>query len=696
MVSLSPHVATIVPHCAQQCLKSFIAHNFPRNVCRNQQHLDCLCSRKSVSGFTLGEGALQCVASSCSTQVLRGSELEIYELCKDISSALPMTYGTLTATRATITTEASTPSSNSRTRTHQRTMATPESMPVPSTTPESIPVPSTTPESIPVPSTPESITASFPGLSTSLVPTSIATAASWTNTLSSDTTSSIPSSSTDSTTSSTSVIAPTATSRPAPAAKPTLTKAQIAGVTVAGVASAALAFGLLFCIFCCRKRKPNKRLSGTSSFGGDKVIKTRPGSPDLPPPIIQHHEHGHSASNLLAGERLQANDIPAAGERSRWSMSRRNTRPEDIGVAVAHGAKLEPSHEDDHDPAGATSQRTTSRLLPDKPTYLLFPPKQAQLRVVNPGNSPVSPQSPDSFNATSPISADIGGTQKPAPRGRNASDTSQRYLQHGDRVLHASLSDPFLDSHEVAEGLIPAGTTIGAGPISGTRSLETLRKPVPARQYQGIQTHQPIKKQSQPVQIRGPSAYVGRPTFGESSEQIRPAEQAVRSNAHRKSFNNRPSTIFSTMSDTSFEDAGDDEEMPSHPVLSPIAESTKVRSPPGKVTYPKVPTSTAGSFYARMPSPDSPTPKPPPKNPLRKIVAQQQYRSGDIPQPDLAELQGSPVDPPVSPLAGRNVNSQFPDSPRSAKWQILVGSGQEGIENTGPTPSPRRANWRPS
>ncbi|KAL8791536.1 MAG: hypothetical protein Q9195_005864 [Heterodermia aff. obscurata] len=532
------------------------------------------------------------------------------------------------------------------------------------------------------------ITAPLSSSLTTTLPTSIATAPTWPGTISSlETLSSISSSPTRPIASSTNVVASPASSSSAPATRRTLTKSQIAGITVAGVASAAFAFGLLFCIFRVRRRRFGKRRSG-SSFGGDKVIETRPGSPGLPPTIVQDHQIGHRPNNSSISEQQQPMITHSADDRSRWSLSRRNTRPEDIGVAVAHVTHLEASHDDT--PPSAASHRTTSQLLPDKPTYLLFPPREPRLRVVNTGNSPVSPQSPNSFNTSSPVSADIGGSYKPAPRGRNALDTSQANLQQENKAVHKSPSDPFLDSPKDAEGLIYAGEMAGARPKAWARSLETLRKPVPAQQSHGNSTPHPIKNRSQALLIRDPSVYVGRPVFGVSSEQNISAEKALRSSAKRKSSNKRPSTVFSTMSDTSFEDAGDEDDMLAYPVLSSVAESPKVRPPPSNIIDPKTQGTVAESTYLRRPSPESPTPRLPPRNPLRAVIAQQRYRNGDLSQPDVAELPGSPVTSPVSPLARRNVNSQALDSPRSAKWQILVGSGHEGIENAGPTPSPRR------
>ena len=453
------------------------------------------------------------------------------------------------------------------------------------------------------------------------------------------------------------------------------------------MASAALAFGVLCCIFCFRRRKSQKRLSG-SSFGGDKVIGSHPGSPNLPPAAVRDSDDGRRASGLLVSEGQQLRSLPSATDENRWSLSGRNTRPEDIGVAVAHRSHLEPSHDDT--PVSATSYRTTSQLLPDKPVYSLFPPR---LRVVNTGTSPVSPQSPDSFGDLFPISADAGRPSKSAARGRNTLDTSQRSLHGENRKIHPSASDPFLDSHKDAEGLIYAGEINGSGTTAWTRSLETLRKPVPARQYRREQTHQPLMTRSQTtVQMRDPSVYVGRPTFGVSTEQNKPVEQAIRSKPKRKSSVDRRSTFYSSASDTSFEDAGEEDEMPTrHPVLSPLTDSPRLRSTPGVI----IPGTVAPFNLSRRPSPESPTPRPPPKNPLRAIVAQKAHQRRDIPRPDVAELPGSPVTSPVSPLARINENTQGPDSPRSAKWKILVGPGLEGIDNTG-AQSPRATEPRPS
>ncbi|ODH45615.1 hypothetical protein GX48_08304 [Paracoccidioides brasiliensis] len=86
----------LVPICAQGCLSLFIQSNFPAANCANSRDLFCLCTRRSISGYTLGEGALRCVISSCLNP---GSEdLRLYAICSGIRNAIPNTHTVITAT----------------------------------------------------------------------------------------------------------------------------------------------------------------------------------------------------------------------------------------------------------------------------------------------------------------------------------------------------------------------------------------------------------------------------------------------------------------------------------------------------------------------------------------------------------------------------------------------------------------------
>ncbi|KAI0137874.1 hypothetical protein F4776DRAFT_89655 [Hypoxylon sp. NC0597] len=105
-VELGDDIDTFVPICAQSCLKSFIVGNYPSTDCTSNPTLQCLCSERSNSGYTLGEGALQCITVEeqrgvCDENTVGGSvKHDAYLMCSKIANALPNTHTILTATIA--------------------------------------------------------------------------------------------------------------------------------------------------------------------------------------------------------------------------------------------------------------------------------------------------------------------------------------------------------------------------------------------------------------------------------------------------------------------------------------------------------------------------------------------------------------------------------------------------------------------
>ncbi|KAI2467041.1 hypothetical protein F4781DRAFT_403728 [Annulohypoxylon bovei var. microspora] len=105
-MELGDDIQTFVPTCAQPCLESFIQGNFPSSGCTSSPSLDCLCTAKSSSGYTLGEGALQCISAEvergvCDENVTGGPvKHDAYLMCSNIANALPNTHSVLTATIA--------------------------------------------------------------------------------------------------------------------------------------------------------------------------------------------------------------------------------------------------------------------------------------------------------------------------------------------------------------------------------------------------------------------------------------------------------------------------------------------------------------------------------------------------------------------------------------------------------------------
>ena len=102
MGSLTPTLAQVIPICAQGCLESFIASNFPSSSCGTPSDFGCLCVSNSTSGLTIGEGGLECLFSACPDYDFDNTiALNVYEVCADVRGAKPNTHSTLTATSTT-------------------------------------------------------------------------------------------------------------------------------------------------------------------------------------------------------------------------------------------------------------------------------------------------------------------------------------------------------------------------------------------------------------------------------------------------------------------------------------------------------------------------------------------------------------------------------------------------------------------
>lgn len=67
-------IGGLIPECAQGCFKSFIEGNFFTNYCGTSPSLQCLCSHQTPDGFTIGEGALECIVAFNQLGVCHGYE----------------------------------------------------------------------------------------------------------------------------------------------------------------------------------------------------------------------------------------------------------------------------------------------------------------------------------------------------------------------------------------------------------------------------------------------------------------------------------------------------------------------------------------------------------------------------------------------------------------------------------------------
>lgn len=730
---LSPSIAQVIPTCAQDCVASFLAEDYPDTIC-SQKDLDCVCKINSLSGFTLGEGSLRCVVSACLSTNTTEDSVAAYYICSGINGARSMTHGTITATVPTrrtipatpvtsalsqspLTSQSSTPStsflpftttlssstSTTLTSLPSRTSDTFSSTITPITTASGSPP-------LPPPTSMSSSTSTITRItlaSGSPRPRNTSTSSS---TVQSKSTSSAPSTG----------ISPTATAIAA-VAKPILSKPQIAGVTVAAVVSLLAVCALIFFKFCFRRRR-NGRDRGSSfcsSFGDNKTNISRPSSPGPYHAIGGNAEHGNRPGDLA---RVDAQDAgpgnPRIVEGTPASYWRRSpVRAEEIGIALGSPAMMQAPVLDET-PKSIKSHRTISQLLPDKPIYSLYP---APLRI-NHLNTPTSP-----VGAVVPGAAGIGRRgatplSKPAPLGNKSSDISPPSFQRNFSNLRPSASDPYLDSRSGRSASAYSRQGRQRGPPKDpirdlphpeilnygqwTQSLDSLQKPVPAQQSTSAHT---LNQQRAAYDSISPGNYIGPSESGSSTQPTRqlsiPRKPLPRQPPPRRI--RRPLTRYSSASETSFEDAGDDDDMSRvQAFLSPVAGSYARRSSRGH-GGPLRPPVSAYSRYQRL-EPVSPTPKSPHRRqPPPLITPATDPRLLKNMLKPLPEVPESDISDSSTPLMGkRRADVRVPRGPRpnpnesprgeteltkSAKWKILVSPGLQGLDNVG-APRSGRSN----
>ncbi|KAM0510239.1 hypothetical protein ACHAP6_001984 [Verticillium nonalfalfae] len=84
------HLARFVPNCASGCLVSFLNDNFAETSCDTTTSLECLCAETGTSGFTIGEGAVQCIEAEQSIGSCAAGEIDrntidtAYFMCADL------------------------------------------------------------------------------------------------------------------------------------------------------------------------------------------------------------------------------------------------------------------------------------------------------------------------------------------------------------------------------------------------------------------------------------------------------------------------------------------------------------------------------------------------------------------------------------------------------------------------------------
>ncbi|SCN78297.1 related to DEF1-coordinates repair and RNA pol II proteolysis in response to DNA damage [Fusarium fujikuroi] len=155
--NISNDFSSLIPSCAGECFASFLNVNYAQNVCTGKPLLDCLCSRRGASGFTLGEGAMQCISAERSIgycSIVEASDRVIenaYDICNGRPGAVHPTYLTITATLVlaptggVVTFPSVTTKTTSRPDTSSAISTLPTTLVIDTSSPPIIPRPSTKP-----------------------------------------------------------------------------------------------------------------------------------------------------------------------------------------------------------------------------------------------------------------------------------------------------------------------------------------------------------------------------------------------------------------------------------------------------------------------------------------------------------------------------------------------------------------------
>ncbi|KAK5628612.1 hypothetical protein RRF57_004329 [Xylaria bambusicola] len=666
---LGGDIASLVPTCAQPCLESFIRSNYPTVDCGTDFTLPCLCPAQSLTGFTVGEAALQCLfgyvqIGRCDEKDAEGpAPARVLNMCSGQENALPNTHPTLTATL----------------------IIPPSGVPIlvpPTSTPTTL---STSSSVRSTQTTFKTTTRTTASLTTSTFTTSSSTSSSVTTTM-------VMSSLLTSTSLSSPTLAPTLAPTSSPTAEPLsgtpLAPAQIAGISVGVAGAIAIAIGSIFLARCLRRRKYPDSESEKPFYQNDNTTDG-PGPLGsrgsrifhVSPPIFRTSKYRPDFFSRPGPVMPQA-DQPEPPTQS--ANIDRNT----IGLAISRprsfvpprpSPKLFSSIMSSPPVAEVPLQRKPSKLLPPRPALTLDIPSTTV-----PTGAPSS-QVPPTTDRTSTVTnltgfADLdseapegGQTWRPPPTDPQSATTIYVADKYGNWVLSNNNR-----RSQIAQIVEPAELDTHT-PL--TRSPVEKREEA-ARMADAISAAAAIPRAPQPAFLsRDPINW----TYSQSSSaysQASAVRQAGRRNSSRNSasrarknsggplINRSDSKASATTIQTSSTGGNEDETAYENDIarlsqLSPVAESPNLASRRPRVNYPKFSGRLDGATIRYVPPPKrpdftgslsdqasptlgvvypvegSPSAIPLPLNPRRKerrYVPMQREGSGFTPEPPNVEV----------------------------------------------------------
>lgn len=307
--------------------------------------------------------------------------------------------------------------------------------------------------------------------------------------------------------------------------------------------------------------------------------------------------HQHQAGlqvmhrNQSSSRRQLRLETPATSSEDGWGQYQRDMAPE--GTRLTVGPRLPRPPRDEHSPITPASNRTrASQLLPEKPSYRLFPsPQRLSTRdsIPNQLRAGTAVPPPAVLPLRSPFVR--AATQHPS-----SMDTSQAHLQRGSGPQESN--DPFTSPSD------PSSFSI-------YHNFQHSRPQPPPRSLRRDTPRFRVPSWEQPAS----AGVVRKPVAGPrppEPKDVRPAmppnephylaaiEDFHRRKSSKKRRNGpRPMTHYTSGSGTSFENSDEEVEDVPNPrsALSPVAEvrSPPVRPPTGRVSYPAIPISASES-----------------------------------------------------------------------------------------------------
>ncbi|RKU46684.1 hypothetical protein DL546_008608 [Coniochaeta pulveracea] len=247
VTALSTEITKFLPTCAVDCVQSFVSENYESSNCGSSPSLECLCQHTGKSGFTIGEGGVQCLIAEINRNACQGDDAspnaiaKAYRMCSGVASAAPETHSTIVATLVV-------PSGTGPVQVPGGSTSTRSSMTQTSSTLVTASPASSTSESLGITPVPMASTTTAPTAATSSQPTSTTISA-------------------------------------APSNRPVLNTTQIVGISVGIAVTLLVAAGLIFLARWVRRRNFGDQESGfykpkrqSKGFG---LLKSNQSSPQV-------------------------------------------------------------------------------------------------------------------------------------------------------------------------------------------------------------------------------------------------------------------------------------------------------------------------------------------------------------------------------------------------------------------------------